>query len=423
MYLTTYLIILNYISISLSAKVTWLPNTSFNLPTNFKNGKLPCSKETVIFPESLTSSIRIEAGTSVGGFVLPLDGELILTEGTIEFGPTRDDNCSRYGNSYYTEKSLSFWAQPDVWSSSKFNKATPDAERVPCFDDIVEFPTNTDFTVVLPDDTQKVRGIILNGESFDTKKFRDYVINQADQTQQFILNENEDTGVVVGRGYCTSPAGCPCQDNVLEIDCSAKFCPIPSCVDPIQPIGHCCKICGGVIAFEIDRSFDITEFKEKVGKAIDSYDGSLIYHVGRLPNKVQLVVVEKDEYTGTSAEVVNDIAYNLENHIVHQLEISGSPLYKSGLGGKIFVSMFFAVALVMVAIYIYYYRLPEIRFPIMARSQPSLFSRFDRRTESVVSLTRRDSVAPMGSSIATAFRNPLYDSKRKHLVDESLTEE
>ncbi|XP_045446434.1 protein amnionless [Melitaea cinxia] len=423
MYLNLFLIILNYISISLSAKVTWLPNTSFNLPNNFKNGKLPCSKETVIFPETLTSSIRIEADTSVGGFVLPLDGELILTEGSIGFGPARDDNCTRYGNTYYTEKSISLWAHPDVWSSSKFNKATPDAERVPCFDDIVEFPQNTDFTVVLPDNTQKVRGITLNGESFDTKTFRDYVLSQADQSQQFILNENGDTGVVVERSYCTSPAGCPCQNNALEIDCSTKFCPIPTCVNPVEPVGHCCKICGGVIAFDIDRSFDMTAFKEKVARVIDSYGGSLIYHVGRLPNKVQLVVVEKEEYTGTSAEVVNNIAYNLESHIVHQMQISGSPLYKSGLGGKIFISMFFAVALVMVAIYVYYYKLPEVRFPIMSRSQPSFFSRFDRRTESVVSLTRRDSVAPMGLSTDTAFRNPLYDSKRKYLVEESVSEE
>ncbi|XP_050342868.1 protein amnionless [Nymphalis io] len=425
MYSHTFFIILNYISISLTAKVTWLPNTSFNLPTNFKDGKLPCSKQTVVFPESLANSIRIESGTSVGGFVLPMEGELILTEGVIEFGPITDDNCTTESNSYYTEKSISLWAQPDVWTSSKFKKATPDAERVPCFDDIAEFPSNTDFTVILPDETQRIQGIKLNGESLDTVQFKDYVIRQSDQTQQFVLNKNEDTGIIVARGHCASLAGCPCQNNVLSIDCSAKFCPMPACVNPVQPIGHCCKICGGIIAFDIDRSFDITTFKEQVSRTIDSFgENDLIYHIGRLPpNKVQLVVVDSDEYSGTSAEVVNAIAYNMENHIVHQMQISGSPLYKSGLGGKIFVSMFFTVILVMMGIYVYYYRLPEIKFPIMGRSHPSFFSRFDRRTESVVSLTRRDSVAPIGSSIGTAFRNPLYDSKRKNLIEESAMEE
>lgn len=426
MYSAGVIIFLSAISLTSSAIVKWLPSTSFNLPINFNNGKLPCSRQTVVFPETVNSSITIESGTSVSGFVFPLDGEFLLADGVIEFGPTDDVNCTE-GNVYYMDKSVSSWARPDVWDSPKFNKATPDAERVPCYDDIVEFPENNGFAVILPDMTQKVRGISIGDERFDTDEFKNYVVGNQDQTRRFYLNEYDDTGIEVLFDFCKSPAGCACQNNVLNIECEAKFCPIPSCVEPIQPVGHCCKICGGLLILNIDQSFGLFAFKERVEETLSSYgEDTLVYHIGRIPDdRLQLVIVEKDDYTGTSAEVVNAIANSVDWHLGSNMQISGIPFYKSGMGGKIFISMFFVVILTMAFIYVYYYKLPEVRYPIISRSNFTMFSRYDRRSESVVSLTRRTSAAPIGSTrAATAFRNPLYDSKRsKGSADESIGEE
>ncbi|CAG4976830.1 unnamed protein product [Colias eurytheme] len=413
------------ISVSLTAKVKWIPNTDFNLKLNFKDGKLPCPRQTVVFPESLSGIVSIETKTDINGFVLPQDGELVIGNGELQFGPTENSNCTNTGNIYFLENSVSSWAQPDVWSSPKFNDATPDAERVPCFDDTVEFPAGSVFTISLPDQQQVVRDIKMNGVSYDTNRFSDYVLHQRDQSQQFILNQYQETGIYTTNRQCKSRSGCPCQVNVMKIDCSAKICSVPTCVDPIQPIGHCCKICGGVIAFDVDQSFDLMTFKELVESVIDGYGKEdLVYHIGKIKSKIQLVVVDKGEYTGTSAQVVNDVDHRMQRHWVQGVKeavISGTPLYKYGLGGKIFVSMFFAVALVVGAVYAYYYKLPEIRLPFGER--PGMFSRYQRRTDSVVSLTRRDSVISTRSGISTAFRNPMYDSKRGRVVVEASAED
>ncbi|CAG4966629.1 unnamed protein product [Parnassius apollo] len=368
-------------------------------------------------------SVKIESETSVKSFVLPVDGEIIL-DGSITLGADNNEGDCKEKNVYYMEKSISSWAQPDVWSSSKFNKATPDAEKIPCFDDVVEFPENIQSTILLPDLTQYVSDIRIGKQHFDTKKLLDHIRAESDESLQFVLNTFLDTGVVVENKQCQSRSGCPCQKNVLKIDCSSKYCPVPTCIDPIKPIGHCCKICGGFISFDVDESFDIMEFKELVESTVDNYGRNrLDYHVGRLPpNKVQLLVVDKKEYEGTSAQVVNTIDYNMQKHWVQSAKlskISGTPLYKYGMGGKIFVSMFFVVVFTIGAIYAYYYKLPEIRYPIMGRSFTSMFSRIQRRTDSVVSLTRRDSTITT-SGVRTAFRNPLYDSRRGRVQVEEL---
>ncbi|XP_013177727.1 PREDICTED: protein amnionless [Papilio xuthus] len=418
-------ILIPLFSFTTQTLVKWLPDSSFNLPINFKNGELPCSKQTVIFPARLVGSVKINSETNVNSFVLPIDGEMVL-EGTINLGEDPyETNCTE-GNVYYLENSKASWAQANVWSSSKFNKATPDAERVPCFDDIVEFPANIQTTVTLPELLQHVRYIQVGDRQFtSTTKFHDHVITGSDEPIQFILNTLYGVGLVIGDTQCQSRSGCPCQDNFLQIDCSSKYCPVPTCVHPIKPIGHCCKICGGYISFDITKSFDMMEFKELVEKIVESYGrDNLEYHIGRLPNdKVQLVIVDKDEYDGTSAEVLHTIDYNIKEHWVEGTKyalISGSPLSKAGLGGKIFISVFFLVVCTMGMIYVYYYKVPEIRYPMLGRSLPTFLARIQRRSDSVVSLTRRDSV--MTSTRRTAFRNPLYDSKRGRVqVDEEVT--
>ncbi|XP_045764431.1 protein amnionless [Maniola jurtina] len=426
MYREQLLIFVTFIATTLSANVVWLPNINFNLPINFNDGKIPCSKKTVVFPETMEESVLIGPGTSVAGFILPENGEIFLAEGEIGLGPTEDMDCTS-GNVYYMEKAVASWAQPDVWVSLRMNDATPDAERVPCFDDIVEFPENSTFTILLPDVKQKVQAIKVGGETI-YNNFKEYVLREPNDAQEFILNQFHDTGIVIGNYFkCNSRSGCPCQTNTLKIDCSTKYCEKPTCVDPIKPIGHCCKICGGAIDFDIDETFDIMNFQELVEKVVDSYGkDKLVYHIGRLvDDKVQVVVIDKNGYDQTSAQVVSAISYNMERNLRHEMQVSGSPLSKAGLGGKLFVSMFFAVVMVMAGIYVYYYKVSQINYPnIMSRSQASMFSRFNRRTESVVSLTRRDSSAPIGVSTATAFRNPLYDSKRgRVLVQESVIEE
>lgn len=423
-----------FISFASPDIVKWLPDKSFSLATNFKDHKHPCSKQTVIFPQTMFESTTIDSDISVSGMVLPKDGSLTI-DATITFGKNPNDNCTEEGNTYFMPSSTASWAQVDVWSSPRFNKATPDFERVPCFDDIVEFATNAEFTLKLPDLTQRIQGIKYGPVTFKTDSFLQALtidssaLHILHNNQAFILNKFGETGIVVEMKQCQSRAGCPCQEQLQEMDCSLKFCPVPKCVNPIQPIGHCCQICGGYLTINLDGTFEMMAFKEKVADIVESYGKSgLHYHIGRLPgNKVQLVIVDKDEYVGNSALVVHAVAVAIGNSYLEATAVySGSPLSLSGMEGKISFSMFFLVVLIMGAIFVYYYKMPEMRFPLLIHGgHRAVISRFNRRTDSVVSLTsRRDSESPIGTSTGTAFRNPLYDSKRGRVrVDETLIEE
>ncbi|KAJ8733046.1 hypothetical protein PYW07_015645 [Mythimna separata] len=145
--------------------VKWLPNSNFNLPENFIGKKLPCSKQTVVFPRSITGSVDIPPETEVRGFILPENGELIL-EDLLTFGANpAETNCTEE-YAYYLDTAVRSWSQADVWSSPKFNKATPDSDRVPCFNDVVEFPEDTKFTVILPKATQHVKEVRVGSEIY-----------------------------------------------------------------------------------------------------------------------------------------------------------------------------------------------------------------------------------------------------------------
>ncbi|XP_075971180.1 amnion associated transmembrane protein [Anticarsia gemmatalis] len=409
-----------------AATVTWLPNSSFKLPENYKDGKLPCSKQTLVFPELVVGSISI-ADTELTEMILPEEGELILDDILTLGADPAEKNCTD-GNAYYIDKTSSSWNQAGVWYSPSFSEATPDSDRVPCFNDIVKFPSDARITVTLPKETQYVKSLYIGDESFTTEQFRQRILQQSEQRQQFVLNEFSTTGLEIGKHMTCTDFGCPCQVVPMKIDCSSKFCPKPTCVDPIKPLGFCCEICGGSILFDADKGFDMLSFSEFVAKYTKD---SAQFHIGfaaEIPiRRIQLVVVDKSEYDGSSAEIINSINYNMLDHWYKGpklASISGSPISRAGLGVKIFVSMFFAVALSLIALYVYYYKVPEVRIPGMSRVVGgSMFSRFQNRSDSIVSLTRRDSVVSTARG-PTAFRNPLYDSKRGRVqVEETVVED
>ncbi|KAJ2946840.1 hypothetical protein O0L34_g16169 [Tuta absoluta] len=422
------------ISVSSTAVVEWTPNTSFDLAINFRDHKLPCSKQSVVFPESVQEVINFEADIAVKEFILPKNGELLFDslEEVIAFGAEDNDNCTESGTAYYTPRRYYSWADPDVWSSSKFNEATPDAERVPCYNDAVVIPKHTQFTIALPEKTQHIQSLSVGGTYQDYITFERLArMSSGDSPQQFVLNSVYSTGVRIAYTGCYNPAGCPCQTHVLKINCALKFCPVPKCFNPIQPIGHCCKICGGFIVSKIGPSFDTLKFEENVANVIESYGkNKLIYHIGILrDNRVQVVVVEKGDYDGTSTQAIQDIEYSINSKVLQTMAyFSGIPTSESGMSVKIVFSMFFTVVLVMGMIYIYYYRKPDLpvfNYPMFARNTRRVVSRFNARSESVVSLTsRRDSTATTRSDFSTAFRNPMYDSKRGRVeVTEPVSEE
>ncbi|GBP73553.1 Protein amnionless [Eumeta japonica] len=413
---------------SVCTEVKWIPNTNFNLPSNFRSNRLPCSNETVVFPNVLSSAVVIEGDESLSGMILPNDGTIFLPrDGEITFEQDGTADGCKGGDTYYQDVMEWWWAQPDVWSSPEFNDATPDAERVPCYDDIVEFPKDARFTIWLPDNTQYIRGLRINNESFSQSglellRFDTY---RANPRQTFLMNRNQETGIKISEKQCYTKAGCPCQDNPLQIICAKKYCKPIQCVNPIKPVGHCCNICGGSVAFDTADTFDMAEFRSLVEKYINENGGreKLAYHVGKLSDvRVQLVVVEKTQYESIGAAVVSMVNAHLQRRWVAgvvQMSLSGVPLSMTGFGGRVVLGAFVLVIVVVFLLYIgSYKKIPLPRYPIMrvwrsGAANIGVITRFQGRTESVVSLTRRESPPPYGDSAhgTTAFRNPLYESK------------
>ncbi|XP_028177841.1 protein amnionless [Ostrinia furnacalis] len=442
MWFKTALILLfcNIVCITFADKVTWLPNRSMNLPGSYNDKKLPCSKQTVVFPESIQESVKIYAGFAASEIILPSDGEIIFEDGEIILGADPEDTNCDIGKkyAYYEEDSKGSWNQPEAWSSSKFNKATPDGERIPCVDDVVVFPPTSQFTIQLPNVSQFVKEVNIDGVKFTTSDLRDRIIGQSDENQQFLFGSTGDVSVFVDAKTCTASYGCPCQENTLDINCALKYCPAPQCSRPIKPVGHCCEICGGSLIFDVSDNFVMEKFKSFVRSTIGSGIDKVDYHIGMLPfnnpregtsttkKRIQVIVVEKGEYTGTSLEMVNEIGYQLSNDWVREektLYLSGTPVSEAGMGGKIAVSMFFVVVFALGALYVYYYRPSEFRMPdLRSGLARGLVSRLNRRTDSVVSLTRRDS--NVSGISGRAFRNPLYSSMRERVqLAESPIEE
>ncbi|XP_053603146.1 protein amnionless [Plodia interpunctella] len=437
-----------FIHLSTPSNVTWMKNAVFNSPENFESGKIPCSKETVLFSDYLQAPIKISGNVSINEIILPNDGEFFLDDVLIQLGEDPEEKCE--GNRIVKFKDISYnsWEDPDVWYSEKFNEATPDAERVPCHEDTVVIPEiRYDQTSIdLPRVTQYIKKMIFNNYEISYKT-------------RFLVINNRYNGIFVGGDdartlsfvdtKCLSKAGCPCQINMPQINCYKKICQEPKCLNPIQPPGHCCKICGGGIIFETTPSFNMATFTENIEDIINSYGSDVLaYHVAKLPEtletldenmegnevktifndnsgKVQVIIVEKGDYTGISTEAINKLYHSMSKLDTKSLSLSGYPIDKVGLGWKVFISMFFVAVAVMGSIYVYYYRVPDYwvrNLSLNLMPGRPVLSRFQRRTDSVLSLARRDSAVSRTS--AGGFRNPLYDSKRgRVVVTESVEEE
>jgi protein amnionless len=111
---------------------------------------------------------------------------------------------------------------------------------------------------------------------------------------------------------------CLCQESsVIDVLCENERnnCDLPRCLEPIQPIGHCCKICGGLAQIEYLSGFNVSlgKLKEKIDKQIrmSEYNRADVeYHVSVVRDSIlkkrwiQLVIVDKHEYQEISTKLL-----------------------------------------------------------------------------------------------------------------------
>lgn len=293
-----------------------------------------CKKS--IFKKEIDGFLYMDNQHSLQEVVLPTDGAIVISPNSqVDFadskkcGPTTSDDDT---NLLGTTKRL--WFSTKSWSTEGEGKnvAKPHVFQIPCECDIVEFPSENVYAVDLQLVDEIVADKILINDRMDNfDQFLETPIGQ-----KMFLNSQD---VHFTPGLCHPPKYCGCHNHnrfekFKDLLCleESKYCEEPRCLEPIQPAGHCCKMCGAMLDFKIDDTcdFNITNMSE-VGRKLKRfrngrYVNKLHYFAGMVPGKtakenlVQLVIAEVDDYTGISVEFLD--------YVTKDERFQGNSIYK-----------------------------------------------------------------------------------------------
>uniref|UniRef100_A0A8C0BD53 Protein amnionless n=1 Tax=Buteo japonicus TaxID=224669 RepID=A0A8C0BD53_9AVES len=218
----------------------WIPNTNFETASNWEKGRVPCASDVVRFEKNKVS-------------YLPLNGEFVLASGAgfAAFDGSWDPGATvRFADAEHHA-----WFNPTLWQAvSPDGELEPsgrifsvDEERVPCRYDDVIFQPETSFRVNV-DSSQRVihlRSISLMGQV--TRGRGETSSTPPRHGPKFHGN---GTLRVTGTG-CPDKSGCACGNApdghricAALLGVSGRQCPAPACQSPLQPLGHCCGVCG-----------------------------------------------------------------------------------------------------------------------------------------------------------------------------------
>uniref|UniRef100_A0A8C0BE62 Protein amnionless n=1 Tax=Buteo japonicus TaxID=224669 RepID=A0A8C0BE62_9AVES len=275
----------------------WIPNTNFETASNWEKGRVPCASDVVRFEKNKVSAIFIHLPRPVSESAVPA-GDLghwnaLQSTGTclrqpgwyrgqlltpcpqgelLRFGPSSawfyQPKCICWGCGFGSGSRSAFpvafpgatvrfadaehhaWFNPTLWQAvSPDGELEPsgrifsvDEERVPCRYDDVIFQPETSFRVNV-DSSQR--------ELSSPEAWAGYLRGPSAPLQF----HGNGTLRVTGTG-CPDKSGCACGNAPvsLPIDghriCAAllgvsgRQCPAPACQSPLQPLGHCCGVCG-----------------------------------------------------------------------------------------------------------------------------------------------------------------------------------
>lgn len=246
----------------------WTPSSSLNVADNWEDNEIPCEKDTVVF-DSFDNLVKIP-DFSAQKIVFPKDGAFVfnskMTLSLKETSPT----CKQAKERKFKQMKDYFWLSGDNWRSAidNNNQAKPHEERLPCDKDFVVFPPNTSYEVDLQYTPHLFfKKITLEESEYSPSQFHDFLLTKIGQ----ISFKNSDNTLFLD-AECPH-LNCPCHvDNeaLLEQLCSNEKpkCQVPQCIDPIQPIGFCCTICGSMLQVDIeeDEESEFGSFRRKIAE-------------------------------------------------------------------------------------------------------------------------------------------------------------
>ncbi|NXN91333.1 AMNLS protein, partial [Rhinopomastus cyanomelas] len=257
----------------------WIPNTNFETSSNWDKGRVPCASNVVHFEKNKVVSVFVRSPHVLAGMYLPLNGEFILASGAgfAASDGSWDPGCDSGGTVRFSDTEQHAWFDPALWQAvspggeHELSRRlfSVDEERIPCQYDDVIFPPETSFRVDIDSSQQviRLRSISLMGQEFSSPEAWTGYLRGPSASLQFHGN---GTLQVTGSG-CPDKSGCACG-NTLDghrictalLKASGGQCPAPSCQSPLQPLGHCCRICGAIVNLDFTPDFELQKYRDRL---------------------------------------------------------------------------------------------------------------------------------------------------------------
>lgn len=288
---------------------------------NFGKDDPDCINQTFIYQK--LGGLYFTIPEEINTIILPSTGAIVFQQNQEIRFKARQSKC--HSDSYNTNHFKLHIIQPMSWfdtdnwrisGSQSQNQAIPHIDRIPCECDVVEFPTNHSLWIDLdyrPELT--VKQVKINDRTDNLNGFLDTTLGQS----MFIYDKGD---ISFEEGLCEGTKSCGCHEparfvEYLDSICiNSPVCHEPDCLDPIQPIGHCCPICGAMIQLTVNDEYcksdlrSINEYLELAIRTREQYADQVDGYMGIVRGehdkdiKIQVIAVDKGEYNELSVGLI-----------------------------------------------------------------------------------------------------------------------
>ncbi|KAI4900532.1 hypothetical protein NFI96_006828 [Prochilodus magdalenae] len=250
----------------------WIPDTNFDNAKNWDKGSVPCGSDQVLFPALGKVAVYMETAHTLAGMSLPVDGEFILAPGAgFSVREGQDPGCGAGVTTQFKEFDTKKWFDPALWKAASsvedFQKDSylffVHEESVPCHQDDVVFRDASSFYVDISgnENTLTVKSVSVLGQKFSSNSDFSQFMTSTLGKLQF---HGSSSLSVDGLG-CSDTTGCECGNSGNhERICANVQCSKLDCKKPLRPTGHCCDICGAIVAIKFSTSFNLDSYRQRL---------------------------------------------------------------------------------------------------------------------------------------------------------------
>ncbi|XP_026997388.2 protein amnionless [Tachysurus fulvidraco] len=407
----------------------WIPDTNFENGTNWDKGSVPCGSDQVIFSASGKVAVYVEEAHTLSGMSLPVDGEFILASGAVFYvREGQDPSCGAGGTTHFKDPDSLKWFDPAMWkaaSSLDHLQSGPylffvHEEMVPCQHDDVLFRDRSSFRVDVSahENSVPVKSVSVLGKKFsENSDFSQYASSHLGK-----LQFHGSSAVRVSGSACNDITGCECGNSANHYRiCSYVKCPHLDCKIPLNPLGHCCGVCGAIVTIYFSDSFNIESYQQRVQHlflSLSKYKSikmgmSKVSKTQRLmrliPYKVtqEIQVVLLDENTGPHSgklaealaqDIIRDINAQGSHLGIDSAEVHASSGPSGGISGGAVAGVILGILALMafLALFVVLHRRGMLTIPNL----PSL-SRWRKDSE----------IGDLGGPLDHGFDNPMFEKQ------------